>query len=197
MKKLHVLFVFCLVPLMVFSGPGGEKVQKKELKPVLLVIDIQNQFLSMVPEREKEIALWMINASIRLFREHGFPVVRVYHTDLKYGPKPDSKAFEFPESIKIKPDDLKITKNYPNAFKKTDLEKVLQKMGGNTLFLCGLSAVGCVLATYFGAMDLDYNVFMIKNALMSHNSTYTKSIEDIFDALGFTALKIMLENAKK
>ena len=74
---------------------------------------------------------------------------------------------------------------------------LLQKKGGNPLFLCGLSAVGCVLATYFGAMDLDYNVFMIKNALMSHNSTYTKSIEDIFDALGFTALKIILESVKK
>ena len=110
MKKFHFLFVFCLIPFIVFASSSGEKFQKKPLKRVLLVIDIQNQYLPMVPEREKEIAFWMINASIRLFREQGLPVVRVYHTDLKYGPKPDSKAFEFPESVKIKPDDLKIIK---------------------------------------------------------------------------------------
>jgi len=197
MKKLYFLFVFFFIAIVVFGSSNGDKIQKKTMKPVLLVIDIQNEYLQMVPEREKKMALWMINASIRLFREQGFPVVRVYHTDLKYGPKPDTEPFEFPESVKIKSDDFKIIKNYPNAFKKTDLGKILQKKGGNTLFLCGLSAVGCVLATFFGAMDLDYNVFMIKNAIMSHNSTYTRSIEDIFDALGFTALKIMLENAKK
>ena len=61
MKKLHVLFVFCLIPFVVFAGSGEAKMQKKSLKPVLLVIDIQNQYLSIVLERENEIAIWMIN----------------------------------------------------------------------------------------------------------------------------------------
>jgi len=199
MKKAFcwtVLAMMCTVAAL--ASPNGlQKQAEKRMKPVLLVIDIQNEYLSMVPEREKEVALYMINAAIQLFRENGFPVIRVYHTDLKYGPKPDTEAFEFPKSVMIKPEDPRIIKNYPNAFKKTDLEKMLRDQGCNTLFLCGLSAVGCVLATYHGAADLDFDVFMLKDAIMSHNSAYTDSIEDIFSALGYDALKVMLEYAQK
>jgi len=47
------------------------------------------------------------------------------------------------------------------------------------VFLVGLSAVGCVLATYHGADDLDYKVFMVKHALISHDAALTKSVYDI------------------
>jgi len=139
----------------------------------------------------------MINAAIELFRENGFPIIRVYHIDPKEGPPPGTEAFEFPETVKIKPDDPKIIKNYPSAFKKTDLEKFLRENEYNTVFLCGLSAVGCVMATYWGANDLDLNAFMIKDALISHNSTYTDFVEDICETVTYTALKLMLENAEK
>jgi nicotinamidase-related amidase len=198
MKKAScwiVLALMCVV--MTLASPNVQNQAEKRMIPALLVIDIQNEYLPMVPEREKEVALYMINAVIQLFRENGFPVIRVYHTDPKSGPKPGTEAFEFPKSVFIKPEDPKIIKNYPNAFKKTDLAKVLSDKGCNTLFLCGLSAVGCVLATYHGAMDLDYDVFMLKDAIMSHNSAYTDSIEDIFSALGYDALKVMLEYAQK
>ncbi len=42
-----------------------------------------------------------------------------------------------------------------SAFKHTGLNKILRERKCNILFLCGLSAVGCVLATYFGGKDLD------------------------------------------
>ena len=199
MKKAFCGMVLAMMfTVAALASPNGlQKQAEKRMKPVLLVIDIQNEYLSMVPEREKEVALYMINAAIELFRENGFPVIRVYHTDLKYGPKPDTEAFEFPKSVMIKPEDPRIIKNYPNAFKKTDLEKMLRDRGCNTLFLCGLRAVGCVLATYHGAADLDFDVFMLKDAIMSHNSAYTDSIEDIFSALGYGALKVMLEYAQK
>lgn len=195
MIKRLVLTVLILAAAAVWADPV---VQKKQMKPALLVIDIQNEYLKMMPDREKEIAMsWMIPAVIQLFRERGFPVIRVYNTDPQYGPKPGTEAFEFPSTVPVKPDDPKIVKNFPSAFKKTDLDKLLREKGCNTLFLCGLSAVGCVLATYHGAMDLDYDAFMIKDALMSHNSSYTDAIEDILDAVGYNAVKVMVDNAQK
>lgn len=168
------------------------------MKPALLVIDIQNAYLPMVPDREKSNALELINASIALFRLYGFPVIRIYNTDPQGGPPPGSQEFEFPESVAVKPDDPKIIKNYASAFKKTDLDRVLHSQGSNTLFLCGLSAVGCVLATYLEALDSDdYRPFLVKDALMSHNSAYTKFVEEAFDALSYRAMKAMLENAQK
>jgi len=175
------------------SANSTEEDGKKQLKPALLVIDIQQEYLPFAPEKEKELALRMINTAIWMFRKYNLPIIRVYHTDLQFGPKPGTEAFEFPSSVNIKTDDLKIVKNYPNAFKKTELEKVLREKECNALFLCGLSAVGCVLATYHGAQDHDYNVFMIKDALMSQNSTYTNLVEEIFDTVSLKTVYFILE----
>ncbi len=166
------------------------------MNPALLVIDIQHAYLSYIPEKDKQVALELINDLIGLFRGRGLPIVRIYHTDPDQGPPPGSEAFEFPSSVNICADDPQIIKNYPSAFKKTRLAEWLRDKGCDTLFLCGLSAVGCVMATYFGAEDLDYNTFMVKQAIMCHNSAYTRFVEDIFDAPGCGTVKFMLEHMK-
>ena len=57
--------------------------------------------------------------------------------------------------------------------------------------------MGRVLATNFGAKNADFNVFMICDAVMSHNSTYTDNIEEIVNALDFDTIDLMLKNAEK
>jgi nicotinamidase-related amidase len=166
-------------------------------KPALVIIDIQNEYLSWIPEQDKGIAMYYINAYISLFRSKNLPVIRVYHTDPEYGPSPESEEFQYPDDIQIKPDDPMIIKNYASSFKKTELDKILRENNCNTLFLCGLSAVGCVISTHFAAKDLDYKVFMLKDAIMSHNSTYTDNIETMFGAVDYEAVSYMLEQAGK
>jgi nicotinamidase-related amidase len=200
MKRAHTVITLLVIAVLTFSvwgigRTGEDKQSPQKMKPALLVIDIQNAYLPYISEEDKAIGMYMINAAIQLFRENGFPVVRVYHTDPKEGPPPGTEAFEFPETVEIKPEDPEIVKNYPNAFKKTELEKWLRDKGYDTVFLCGLSAVGCVLATYWDANNLDFNVFMIKDAIMSHNSSYTDFVEDICETVPFTALKLLLENS--
>lgn len=202
MKKASAIFVLCAVTLITASGRANpakcdEMNSAQRTKPALLVIDIQNAYLPYMSEEDKGIGMYMINAAIELFRANGFPVIRVYHTDPKEGPPPGTEAFEFPETVKIKKDDPQIIKNYPSAFKKTELENWLRENECNTVFLCGLSAVGCVMATYWGANDLDFNAFMIKDALISHNSTYTDFAEDICETVTYTAMKLILESLDK
>jgi len=151
----------------------------------------------MVPEREKEVAMYYINGLIELFRSNGYPIIRIYHLDKESGPKPDSEQFEYPTSVLIKDEDAKVIKTYGNGFNKTDLDKIIKEHGSNTLFLCGLSAVGCVLATWIGSQDHDYKAFMVKNAIMSHDSDYTKNVEDMFDAISYDAVKLIVENSGK
>jgi len=167
------------------------------MKPVLVIIDIQNKYLPYMDDADKKMGLEVINWAIWLFREHGYPVVRVYHTDPKWGPEPGTEDFEFPSSINITDEDPKVIKNYANAFNKTNLEEVIREKEGNTLFLCGFSAVGCVLATYNGAQDRDFNVFMVKDALLSHNATYTNFVEEAFETVSVSTMKVMLEYAQK
>jgi len=197
MKKI---FYFLIVLSAIFSGQSFSQDQKKQdgtpVKPALLVIDIQNAFLGMIPVQEKEQGLGYINALIDLFRSHGYPVIRIYHHSDQYGVIPDTEPFEFPASVRIRPDDPKVLKMYPDGFNKTDLDKVIREQGSNTLFLCGLSAVGCVLATWIGAQNNDYKAFMVKDAIMSHNSEYTSKIEEIYDAVSYDVVKLILDSSK-
>jgi nicotinamidase-related amidase len=198
MRKAFIFILMFLIMTGVVLAQAKNEAESKRMRPALVVIDIQNQFLPMVPEHEKEVGLYMINAFIDMFRKNGFPVIQVHHTDPASGiPAPGSEAFQFPATVQIKSDDPLVIKNYSNSFNKTELNKILQDKKCNTVFLCGLSSVGCVLATYFGAHDLDYKAFMLKDAIMSHNSEYTDSIEDIFGALNYETVEIMLENAEK
>jgi len=170
----------------------------KRMKPALLVIDVQNAYLPWMSDADKGPAIPAINEYIGLFREQGFPVIFIYHTDPERGwPKPGTEPFEFPSSIQIKPGEPKVVKNYPGAFKKTDLEKILREKGVNTVFICGLSAVGCALATHFGATDLGFQSFMLKGALISHRNDLTRDVEEITEALGGEAVYVMLQNAQK
>ena len=171
--------------------------EAKRLRPALLVIDIQNAFLPLMDEADKGVGMYMINGAIELFRLAGFPVIRIYHTDPGSGPAQGTPEFEFPASALVKPEDPMVVKNYANGFKKTSLDALLKEKGVNTVFLCGLSAVGCVLATYHGALDLDYRAFMVKDALISHNASLTKAVQEICASVGYEALQVMLENAQK
>jgi len=166
---------------------------KGTLKPGLLIIDVQNRYIPMIPQREKELAFFFINILIELFRKHDFPIIRIYHNNKENGPKPGTEEFEYPDTIRIQSDDIKIIKKYSDSFNKTNLNEVLKERGINTLFLCGLSAVGCVLATKTGAQNNDYKAFIVKDAIMSHNSDYTKNVEVMFDAISFDAVELIVE----
>jgi len=190
----------CLVILMMIPGTllsQDKQEQKAPIKPALVVIDIQNAFLPSIPDKDKETAMEYINYYIQLFRSQGYPVIRVYHQSEEYGVLPGTDQFEFPSSVLIKPEDPKVIKTYPDGFNKTDLDKVIKESGSNTLFLCGLSAVGCVLATWIGAANNDYKAFLLKDAIMSHNSEYTDNIEVMFDAVNYDVVKLILDNSAK
>jgi nicotinamidase-related amidase len=167
------------------------------LKPALLVIDIQNAFLDMIPEQDREMGMLYINALIDLFRSKGYPVIRVYHSSKEYGVVEGTERFEFPATVLIKPEDPRVIKTYPDGFNKTDLDRVIRESGSNTLFLSGLSAVGCVLATWIGAQNNDYKAFLVKDAIMSHNSAYTDNIEVMFDAVSYDVVKLIIESSGK
>jgi len=195
-RRLMVLSLVVLLVSSALVASAAEKPAPPKMKPALVVMDVQNVWLPYMDEKDKKVGMDMINHVIALFRDNGFPVIRVYHTEPGEGPAPDTEAFEFPKAVAVRDDDPKIVKNYGNAFKKTDLDKVLREKGVNTVFLVGLSAVGCVLATYHGADDLDYNVFMVKHALISHDATLTKSVYDICSTISYGPLKLLLETAR-
>lgn len=197
MKKITIfLTILCLLYSATSIAQDKTEKPKEPIRPALLVIDIQKAFMPMM-SADKDMAMEYINALIDLFRKNGYPVIRVYHKGEEYGVVPGADGFEYPETVKILPTDPKVIKTYADGFNKTDLDKVIKETGSNTLFLCGLSAVGCVLATWIGSQDNDYQAFMVKNAIISHDSQYTKNVELMFDAVSYEMVKVLVENSVK
>jgi nicotinamidase-related amidase len=194
MQKIAAGFIFASAVLLTLASPVfAEMPISEKMKPALLVIDVQNEFLPSMSEQDKKTAFDYINGAIRRFHDKGFPVIRIYQSHPTAGPKPGSEGFEFSSLVLIKPDDPMIIKTYSNAFNKTGLEKLLKEKGCNVLFLCGLSADACVLATYQGAIDLDYEAFLIREALMSPDSTKTRFVAGLCETVSYGALKVMLK----
>jgi len=193
-QKLMLTVGLALMPTLAHAEPSTDVVKGK---PALLVIDIQNAYLGYMDEQEAALGLEMINHVIGLFRAQGFPVIRVYHTDPQHGPAQDSKEYAFPDTVPVTQDDPQVVKNYPSAFKKTELEKLLGELGCDTVFLCGLSSVGCVLATYYDAVGLELTTFMVKDAVISHRPDLTTAVEEITGAVDYRAIEYMLANAPR
>lgn len=188
-KTVCIIIAFCAL----FSVHGQERAAPKKMKPALLIIDVQKQFTPYMSQGDQASALEMMNWSMQVFRHYQLPVIRVYHSDVEGGLTEGSPGFAFHDSLHIQPDDPMIIKTYGSAFTKTELDKLLREQDINTLFLCGLSSVGCVLATYMDAASHDYKAFMVKDALISHKEEYTDHIEEIFNALDLDTIMYMLE----
>lgn len=195
--KNPVYFLFLLILVSAMHAQTNQTSEKQIMKPVLIVIDTQNEFMQYIDPADLRIGLDMINWAIATFRSMDFPIIRVYHTNPHTGPVKDSEGFQFHEKLSVRDTDPMVVKNFPNSFKKTELDKLLKDMGANTLFLCGLSAVGCVISTYHGAKELDYDCVLLRDALLSHDAGHTHDIERIFDSVSLDVTQMMLKYAGK
>jgi nicotinamidase-related amidase len=197
-------FVVLLAGSFVSCGerqPGQAAVPGVSIRPALLVIDIQNEYLPVMDQKDVKPGMEAINTAIGIFRKYHYPVIRVHHSEIGQGPAPGTEAFEFPKTVPVTVDDPQIVKNYPSAFTKTSLDSLLKAQGCNAVYLCGLSAVGCVLATFFGGMDRGYDTYMVREGIISHKADYTDVIRNITGALPLRFvelnLKVLSDDVKK
>ena len=89
--------------------------------------------------------------AITIFRKAGAPVLFSYHSVIGKGIVEGSKDFDLLPAITAREEERKVIKTHLNAFNGTGLDTLLKEKGCDTVMIIGLSAVHCVLATYFGA----------------------------------------------
>ncbi len=133
-----------------------------------------------------------INEAIAIFRRKELPIIVVYHVEKDGNPAPGTKGFEFHHSVKIEETDKKVVKNYPNAFNRTELERMLTDEGCDSVLLTGLSATGCVLATFLGAIDKDLSPYLVKDAVAGSREDLVRFVEEICDSLSLKAITELL-----
>ena len=190
---MRALKILCL--LFVLSVAASAMAQQETLEPIrpaLIVMDIQNVYLPMMDQSDHDMMMRVINGCIRQFRNSNLPVIRIYHTDPQWGPEPGTEDFEFPDSVNISEDDPKIVKNFPSGFAETELDKVLKNLDVNTVFITGISATGCALATYFAAGEHGYDAFMVEEGISSRKAAHTDTVTEFTQSVGWGALNAIL-----
>jgi nicotinamidase-related amidase len=158
------------------------------MKPALFVQDIQNFWL-YEPDSNQDLRksvekrLDVINEAIAWFRNRKLPVIVGYTVDNEQGLVPGTKSFEVPETLNVRRDDHCVTKRHASAFANPELGAILRSEGCDTMLIVGLSASGCVLATYFSAPDWDIRPYLVKGGVASHNEEHIRFAEDICETL--------------
>jgi nicotinamidase-related amidase len=172
--------------------PSHEEV---DLKPALLVIDVQKAFFDFSPFTAQSLhdAIEYINPTIALFRAKGLPVVAVQQLDPSENLVPGQSGFDCPAELKLLPSDLHIHKTYGNAFNRTPLEEALRQQGVDTVILTGYCAEYCVHATYVGAQDRDFAAMLLRDAVASSTPGHARLIESTVDLLSIGALTALLK----
>lgn len=167
------------------------------MRPVLLIIDMQQKYYDKLPQSRNMMdrAVEYINFYSNLFRSKKLPVINIYAQEQQSSFIPGAEGFEFMSSIHIESTDHRILKNHGNSFKKTELKKLLDELGVDTVFLCGLAGEYCVHATYYGALDLDFNAYYVPSAIAYVHPDFENVVSAMVDTIGIKALVQMIELA--
>lgn len=76
----------------------------------------------------------------------------------------DSRDACILEELKVKPDDVVLSKVSSSPFNSTAIDRLLRNLDIDTLLVCGVVTNGCVEGTVRDASDLGYQVVMIEDA---------------------------------
>lgn len=167
------------------------------MKPALFVQDIQNVWLydpdsNQDLRRSVEKRLDVINGAIAWFRRNKLPIIVGYTLDEEQGLRSGTRSYEVPETVDVRETDLRVTKRYASAFGNPELGAILKREGCDTLVIVGLSASGCVLATFFSAYDWGIRPYVLEGGIASHNEEHVRFAEEICDVLTLRKLEEML-----
>jgi maleamate amidohydrolase len=61
--------------------------------------------------------------------------------------------------------DISITKQYPSAFFKTNLESILKERGVDTVLITGVTTSGCIRATCIDSISSDFITIVVSDAV--------------------------------
>jgi nicotinamidase-related amidase len=136
---------------------------------VLIVIAMQRDYFAggRSPLRDMERALERTARLIVMFRANAMPVIHVRH--LEHDPAvgfllEGTPGADIDPRVAPQGEDVLITKHYPNAFRDTNLAKVLHVQGAKELFFCGATSNRCIDSTVRAAFDMGYRCTVIEDA---------------------------------
>jgi maleamate amidohydrolase len=156
------------------------------IRPLLLVIDMQNDFLDGWPAAARESLLRSTHDLVFLIRSHGYPVVWVrqeFEADLSDAfNEMKSKRIsitikgtagcEIAPGLPVAGNDPVIVKKRFSAFFRTELEGVLAEFRPDTLILAGINTHACIRTTAIDAYQRDWPVIIASDCVASYDEEH-------------------------
>ncbi len=133
---------------------------------VVVMIDYQNEYLSgALPLPDAAAAVAEAGKLLGKARGAGAPVIHIAHAGQPGGPF-DRTAGRgaIIDALAPAEGETVIEKPLPNAFAKTSLVEVLQKLGHKEIVFAGFMTHLCVSSTTRAALDLGYRATVVANA---------------------------------
>lgn len=152
------------------------------MKPVLLLIDLQNDFLRS--RRLEPSAGALVDRAAALVRGCRIRRVPVVHVRTSVNPADDrrmphwklanrwacvvgTQGHDAPEALRPAADDAVVHKTFFSAFSDGALDRILLSLGADTVLVAGVHLHGCVRATVLDAYQRGFAVFAAADAVAS------------------------------
>lgn len=156
----------------------------------LLVVDIQNDFLpgGRLAVAEGDLVIAVMNNYIERFSQQHLPVLatRDWHPKNhrsfieQSGPWPEhciagstgagfAQGLQLPDSVPVFSTGMEVDMEDYSGFENPDLNRQLQEMAVNRLFIGGLATDYCVFHTVCDALNLNYQVLLLMDAVRAVN----------------------------
>jgi len=137
-------------------------------KRAIIVVDLQNEYLPSGKLPLVGIDAAAANAAkvIEAARSAGDKVIHIRHESPADVPffVPGTEGVEIIPAVAPAEGELVITKNYPNAFRETELKQTLDKEGIKDVVVVGAMSHMCIDATSRAAADLGYATTIVEDA---------------------------------
>ena len=190
MNDLARNFGFCYTAFRIIAGKECSDMRKNTTRSALLVIDMENAFISKNSSLCNPMAESTIPACIRAVnsaRDMSIPVFfvkRIYRSDgsdVEYtrhrrwedggrplGPSSIGEcSAQAPEGLRPMRGDYTIIKPRFSAFFHTELDLILRRLQVKTVILCGTATPNCIRTTAYDAISLDYEVLILEDCCSS------------------------------
>ena len=135
----------------------------------LLLVDVQNDYFAggAMPLDGMDRAAARAARLLAAFRERGLPIVHVRHLSVRPGATffvPGTPGADIHASVAPRAGEPVVEKNFPNAFRATDLEPRLRAAGADHLVIAGAMSHMCIDATARAAFDQGFRCTVAEDA---------------------------------
>lgn len=155
----------------------------------LLVIDIQERFMTESPAYEEKRFISIVNKAIKVFRKNKDLIVYVHH--LEGDVKPGAAGWGFDPRILKKDSDPCVWKTKGSAFDGTDLRAILDRHNINEITICGLVTQNCIRSSAIGSIEEGYKTYLIKNGTTNWAENPQETIDRVETELEKLGVKIL------